>query len=226
MASSNTVLRPRWVRAEHSRYLTAPEKRRRSIFERILSKKVCKSKTVNCHYWFLWPWPVLGGTWWGRVSSPSASLWCLCHPSDPAWCPPGWWECWDSDVSPQDTTAETTAASKWHSTDRSFIRGHAKMDKLKIERQKKKNRCRGVLQLAGGFTNQLNRHWIVHIFIGKTTRQLRTCKRFRQTPALRSAAGGRVTRWEEGGSKKRIYLIYSPWRGRFQTRQDSRVKNR
>lgn len=28
MASSNTVFRPRWVRAEHSRYLTAPEKRK------------------------------------------------------------------------------------------------------------------------------------------------------------------------------------------------------
>lgn len=64
----------------------------------------------KCGYKSLWPWPVLGDTWLGWASSPSAFQWCLCHLSDPAWCQPEWWECWDNGVSPQGTTANTNTA--------------------------------------------------------------------------------------------------------------------
>lgn len=82
------------------------KKRNWLLFPRISSKEVWESVTGNGHYWSLWPWPVLEDMWWERVSSPSASLLSLFHPSDPAWFPPGWWECWDSDISPQGTTAD------------------------------------------------------------------------------------------------------------------------
>lgn len=98
IASSKTVLRPRWVSAEHSRYFTAPTGQkpmlggatlhsRTQFYSSGARKKpqikclkqwfsnLCASRDGSHQPWptyqFLLPWQGLGGRWLGSASFPS-----------------------------------------------------------------------------------------------------------------------------------------------------------